>query len=637
LHSARTVQQIASSAQSPTTSLKLCFSREIMRLLPLIQCLTLSLTLFCLSACSNWDLEECKQGIRCTPGFKCTADGDACIPVGSLCGNGTINDEEVCDDGNVQSGDRCSATCDSDETCGNGNVDEGELCDDGNNAPLDGCSPDCMSSEGCGNNVRDTNEQCDDGNEVSGDGCNTACNFEYCGNEFREPDEICDDGNQSSGDGCSADCRSDETCGNGIVDVHEACDDGNSSAGDGCHDCKITMCGNGQKEAEEECDCGKDESLLNPEDDQCTEPNSPLGGYCRPDCVRHCGDGLVADGEQCDDEQQQPVAMYCAGATDGEVTYDMGISNKCQQCSIETKSCNQFEWWQWPPPWQSPLPNPISHTLRGVFGFAWDQVFAVGDKGLILRFDSDQKWHYETFVGSITSHTLFGVWGDNLDSLLAVGSHGTILERQRDGSWNPAPSPSGDIDFYAISGNTSHIVVVGASGRVFRRLTNNDDWEDISPAPSSNKDLYSVWTENDKILVAGASGIIQRRSQNGDWEVLPLPAGVDPHTDFYGIWGINDDIFVAGNAGTLIRIHGNKEPERMPFPFSTRILSIWGISNNNILSVGREGKIAHYDGKLWAPVRSQTGVDLYGIWLIKTSQSVAVAVGEGGGIYRFAY
>ena len=77
------------------------------------------------------------------------------------------------------------------------------------------CRDDCTY---CGDQIPDPAEQCDDGNVDAGDGCNASCTLEYCGNGFVDPGEVCDDGNRRSGDGCSADCRSDETCGNGYLD-----------------------------------------------------------------------------------------------------------------------------------------------------------------------------------------------------------------------------------------------------------------------------------------------------------------------------------------------------------------------------------------------------------------------------------
>ncbi len=68
--------------------------------------------------------------------------------------------------------------------CGNGTVETGEQCDDGNTISGDGCSSTCQSETGgprCGNGLVETGEQCDDGNMISGDGCSATCQLEGCG------------------------------------------------------------------------------------------------------------------------------------------------------------------------------------------------------------------------------------------------------------------------------------------------------------------------------------------------------------------------------------------------------------------------------------------------------------------------
>src|SRR5262249_10044514 len=63
--------------------------------------------------------------------------GGACHT--GLCGNGSIDVGEACDDGNQISGDGCRADCSKIERCGDGELDESEACDDGNDNPPDGC------------------------------------------------------------------------------------------------------------------------------------------------------------------------------------------------------------------------------------------------------------------------------------------------------------------------------------------------------------------------------------------------------------------------------------------------------------------------------------------------------------------
>jgi len=97
--------------------------------------------------------EVCRGVADATPLTECTfADAPegafACLGglcLRSDCGDGRRGPGEVCDDGNVESGDGCSADCSSGETCGNGEVDPavGESCDDGNHMSHDGCSSGC--------------------------------------------------------------------------------------------------------------------------------------------------------------------------------------------------------------------------------------------------------------------------------------------------------------------------------------------------------------------------------------------------------------------------------------------------------------------------------------------------------------
>jgi cysteine-rich repeat protein len=61
----------------------------------------------------------------------------------------------------------------------------------------------------CGNGTIEPDEQCDDGNTISGDGCSAICITEFCGDGILQAvlGEQCDEGNTVSGDGCSATCQ----------------------------------------------------------------------------------------------------------------------------------------------------------------------------------------------------------------------------------------------------------------------------------------------------------------------------------------------------------------------------------------------------------------------------------------------
>ena len=160
----------------------------------------------------------------------------------AICGDGILEGNEKCDDGNINSGDGCSSTC---------TIEKGYTC------PLvkAPCVPDC------GDGILTGNEPCDPGITVEKSACSancrwnpgwactgnpvTECHQTTCGDGKKEGAEGCDDGNTEPYDGCSATCRPEPQCpsgagactgkcGDGIVLSGEQCDDGNNLSGDGC-------------------------------------------------------------------------------------------------------------------------------------------------------------------------------------------------------------------------------------------------------------------------------------------------------------------------------------------------------------------------------------------------------------------
>jgi cysteine-rich repeat protein len=167
-----------------------------------------------------------RPGYACTPEAP-TGEGESGGPVEPMewtstceevntCGDGIIDPDEDCDDGDMEVMDGCSGcvvdplyTCMGQPsecyTCGDGFRDPGEQCDDGELIDQDspGCLNceivpgwDCFPGQGqvdlcgpvCGDGMWfDTSipgvtigfaEECDDGNMADGDGCDGNCNIE---------------------------------------------------------------------------------------------------------------------------------------------------------------------------------------------------------------------------------------------------------------------------------------------------------------------------------------------------------------------------------------------------------------------------------------------------------------------------
>ena len=257
-----------------------------------------------------------------------------------VCGNGTAESGEACDDGNTTTESECPygiascVACNADCTsalnlsgrvCGDGTTDDAfdEQCDDGNTVPLDGCDEHCQL-ESCGNEALDPGEECDDGNRISGDGCNEDCQTEECGDGLIQAGlgEQCDDGAANSDtapDACRTSCRL-PACGDGVLDSGDECDDGNNTSGDGCSNaCAAEFCGDDvtQPGLGEECDDGDDNSDTTPD-------------ACRESCsLPACGDSVHDSDEACDDgnAEDEAACVYgvescaaCNAACDAELS-----------------------------------------------------------------------------------------------------------------------------------------------------------------------------------------------------------------------------------------------------------------------------------------------------------------------------
>jgi cysteine-rich repeat protein len=119
------------------------------------------------------------------------ADHDGCPdsdPAGDDDDDGVLNANDVCPNtpGTEDADEQGCSPGQSPPVCGNGSVEIGEQCDDGNTAGGDGCSASCQNEGGgggpvCGNGAVDTGEQCDDGNTTTGDGCSATCQTEDSG------------------------------------------------------------------------------------------------------------------------------------------------------------------------------------------------------------------------------------------------------------------------------------------------------------------------------------------------------------------------------------------------------------------------------------------------------------------------
>jgi len=228
---------------------------------------------------------EPNGGIFRGRGTSC-ADVDPCAD-GPSCGDGIIDPDEECDDGDLNSDtdpDACRTDCTL-PFCGDGVIDSGEECDDGDaNSDTEpgACRTDCTLPDDCV-----TDADCDNGDACTTDVCDPTTGT--CTNE----PIVCDDGDA---------CTTDECVEGQCVNTPTGCDDGDACTIDECIDgaCVHTpvVCDDGDPCTTDECVDG--ECVFTPvvcdDGDECTMDEC-IDGECvftpidppPPGCVDFAG------------------------------------------------------------------------------------------------------------------------------------------------------------------------------------------------------------------------------------------------------------------------------------------------------------------------------------------------------------
>ncbi|MCA9546404.1 MAG: DVUA0089 family protein, partial [Myxococcales bacterium] len=134
------------------------------------------------SACEN-----ALFAFRCVEGAFCDDRAGDGVCAAIVCGDGSVNGDEICDDGNDVAGDGCEAcqvvAIPQGNPCEVGGVPcaLGSFCDASGDAPV------CAETI-CGDGNRQNDEECDDGNQEAGDGCDAECMVEVEADRNAEPD-----------------------------------------------------------------------------------------------------------------------------------------------------------------------------------------------------------------------------------------------------------------------------------------------------------------------------------------------------------------------------------------------------------------------------------------------------------------
>ncbi len=312
----------------------------------------------------------------------------------------------------------------------------------------------------------------------------------------------------------------------------------------------------------------------------------------------------------------------------------------------------------------------IHHHLTRLGGSAPDDVWAVGDRGAILRFSGTFE---ERRTGS--PEHLSRIFGFSENELWAVGRSGTVLRRNAM-EWERISVPS-ERNLFAISGvSPTDLWVVGEGDMAL-----HFDGERWSAVPTGAfYGLGAIWASSPTDVWASDShdigpGIFVH------WDGITWSWSY--HTGVNGFWGFaRDDVWGAGRSctwrpdhsiwcfNTISHFDGNswtaqfvgsggqgdgfsaiwgvgpddlwavgsqtyhwdgKNWARVDFPDLGGCAGVWGRAKHDVFAVCAYG-VAHWDGSVWSRLQTPNGHSLSGIWGL---DSKVWAVGQNGTIIKY--
>jgi len=209
---------------------------------------------------------------------------------------------------------------------------------------------------------------------------------------------------------------------------------------------------------------------------------------------------------------------------------------------------------------------PTKADLQAVH-FSSDGVgWAVGADGVSLRCDSGQ-WR---MIATGSNSALRGVWSGPEESAWAVGDHGTIL-RWGGRKWTREKSPT-ESDLHAIHGtHKDYLWAVGSRGTVL--LHRSSGWSVFQATPGQPTSLRCVMTDpGGGVWIGGDEGVLWHKSGYGNSAFMPEASGT--RRTIYSLTRQNARNLWAGGAGGALISGPNPSSgwrdERMPVKETVR-------------------------------------------------------------------
>jgi uncharacterized membrane protein len=273
--------------------------------------------------------------------------------------------------------------------------------------------------------------------------------------------------------------------------------------------------------------------------------------------------------------------------------------------------------------------NLGSEAFVAIWGSSPSDVYAVSDRGLVLRYDGNAWIDLGRRDGHWFHVGLRGVWGTSPTNVFAVGYRGAIL-RYDGATWSPVAGWGETDGLRGVWGASSSDVFAAGDRSILHY--DGTSWS----ARRTDAKLVGVWgtSANDVYAVGAQDRVGVVLQYNGrDWDYMKSGVG----TALNDLWGTSpSDIYAVGETdagvgpGMILHYDGSDWTER---DVTIPLVAVWGTSLRDVWAVGRGRSILHYDGASWGVMDSGTDAHLFDVW--GTSPTDVFAVGSGGTILHY--
>lgn len=289
-----------------------------------------------------------------------------------------------------------------------------------------------------------------------------------------------------------------------------------------------------------------------------------------------------------------------------------------------------------------PRASGVDTALRGVGGSSPSDVWFVGDKGRALHWDglslSDKS------PGNLEFSLRAVAAPEDGATVLAAGDAGTIY-RYQEGAWQlDLTKASFDLHSLAMAG-AGQAWAVGNQGQALK--LSGGLWATVSlPQTCSGSKcatLHAVArSPGGRWYACGDLGYLAATS-GGTWEATL--ANDTQSRDVYGVWAVSEmEAWAVGQLGVLLHLVGKKwqlDDIAGTYMKQATLRALWGTSPVNALAtvayaVGDKGAGIRFDEKTgkWLDFRAETTSDLRQI--VAMADGSLVACGTGGAVLRAA-